>query len=156
MTARLTRRQLEHAGEGYDRVASRSASISADCYIEPGYLEAEREQIFRRSWLYLCHEETLREPGSYATAVVQDRSIVAVRGDDSALRAFYNVCRHRGHELLSGAGTTARITCPYHAWVYDLEGRLHRARRSELIENFDPDRILLVPCRWRCSATWSS
>ena len=147
MTARLTRRQLEHACEGYDRVASRSASIGADCYLEPGYLEAEREQIFRRSWLYLCHEETLREPGSYATAVVQDRSIVAVRGDDGALRAFYNVCKHRGHELLKGAGVTRRITCPYHAWVYRLDGRLHHARRSELIECFDPGRIALTPVR---------
>ena len=145
MTAALTPRQLEHAGEGYDAVAARSASIGADCYIDPGYLEAEREQIFRRSWLYLCHEEALREPGSYMTASVQGRSIVAVRGEDGALRAFYNVCKHRGHELLTGAGRTRLITCPYHAWVYDLGGRLHRARRSELIENFDPGRIFLTP-----------
>ena len=145
MTAALTPRQLEHAAAGYDPVAARSASIGADCYIDPGYLEAEREQIFRRSWQYLCHEETLREPGSYFTGRIQGRSVFAVRGEDGALRAFYNVCRHRGHELLSGAGTTARITCPYHAWIYDLEGRLHRARRSELIENFDPHRIRLAP-----------
>ncbi len=147
MTAGLTPRQLEHAGEGYDAVAARSASIGADCYIDPAYLEAERERIFRRSWQYLCHEEALREPGSYVTGAVQGQSLVAVRGEDGALRAFYNVCRHRGHELLKGAGTTARITCPYHAWVYDLEGRLHRARRSELIEGFDPDRIRLAPVR---------
>jgi len=145
MTAGLTPRQLDHAGAGYDPVAARSASIGADCYIEQGYLNAEREQIFRRSWQYLCHEETLREPGRYVTGRIQDRGVFAVRGEDGALRAFYNVCRHRGHELLSGAGTTARITCPYHAWIYDLEGRLHRARRSELIEHFDPDRILLTP-----------
>ena len=145
VTNGLTRRQLEHAGAGYDAVASRSASIGADCYIEPGYLEAEREQVFRRSWLYLCHEEVLREPGSYMTASVQGRSIVAIRGEDGALRAFYNVCRHRGHELLTGAGRTRLITCPYHAWVYDLRGRLHRARRCELIENFDPGEIFLAP-----------
>ena len=147
MRARLTARQLEHAGEGYDSVAARSASIGADCYIGADYLEVEREQIFRRSWQYLCHEEALREPGSYVTASIQDRSVVAVRGGDGALRAFYNVCKHRGHELLKGTGTTRLITCPYHAWVYDLRGRLHRARRSELIENFDPDRIVLTPVR---------
>ena len=145
MTERLTRQQLQHAYDGYDPVAARSASIGADCYIDPGYLEAEREQIFRRSWQYLCHEEVLREPGSYRTASVQGRSIVAIRGGDGVLRAFYNVCKHRGHELLKGAGTTKLITCPYHAWVYDLGGRLHRARRAELIENFDPDRIFLTP-----------
>ena len=60
MTPGLTPRQLEHAGAGYDPVAARSASIGADCYIDQGYLDAEREQIFRRSWQYLCHEETLR------------------------------------------------------------------------------------------------
>lgn len=145
MKAGLTRHQLDHAGEGYDPVAARSASIGADCYTDPGYLEVEREQIFRRSWQYLCHEEALREPGSYVTASVQNRSIVAVRGEDGVLRAFYNVCKHRGHELLKGAGTRRFITCPYHAWVYSLDGRLHQARRSELIENFDSGRIFLTP-----------
>ena len=147
MTAQLTRRQLSCATEGYDPVASRSASIGSDCYIEPEFLEVEREQVFRRSWQFLCHEEKLREPGSYVTAAVADRSIVAVRGTDGALRAFYNVCKHRGHELLKGAGTTRLITCPYHAWVYALDGRLHRARRSELIENFHSDEIFLTPVR---------
>ena len=147
MAARLNRRQLHCAAEGYDPVASRSASIGSDCYIEPEFLEVEREQVFRRSWQFLCHEEKLREPGSYVTAAVADRSIVAVRGKDGALRAFYNVCKHRGHELLKGAGTTRLITCPYHAWVYALDGRLYRARRSELIENFDPDEIFLTPVR---------
>ena len=147
MTAQLTRRQLHCAGEGYDPIASRSASIGSDCYIEPEFLEVEREQVFRRSWQFLCHEEKLREPGSYVTAAVADRSIVAMRGEDGALRAFYNVCKHRGHELLKGAGTTRLITCPYHAWVYALDGRLHRARRSELIEHFDADKIFLTPVR---------
>ena len=145
MPAQLTRHQMECAKRGYDSVASRSASIGSDCYIDPGFLEVEREQIFRRSWQFLCHEEKLREPGSYVTASVQDRSIVAVRGEDGALRAFYNVCKHRGHELLKGAGKMRLITCPYHAWVYALDGRLHQARRSELIENFDTDGISLTP-----------
>jgi len=145
MRARLTSQQLAHAGDGYDPVAARSASIAADCYIAADWLEVEREQIFRRSWQYLCHEEALRETGSYVTAGIQERSVVAVRGEDGVLRAFYNVCKHRGHELLKGAGTARLITCPYHAWVYDLGGRLHRARRSELIESFDPSRIFLTP-----------
>ena len=68
MTERLTGEQLSCAGEGYDPVASRSASIGADCYIDPAFLEAERAEIFRRSWQFLCHEEKLREPGSYVTA----------------------------------------------------------------------------------------
>ena len=147
MSAQMTRRKLEHAGAGFDPVASRSASIGADCYIDPGYLDVEREQIFRRSWQYLCHEQTLGEPGSYMAASVADRSIVAIRGEDGVLRAFYNVCKHRGHELLKGEGRTRLITCPYHAWAYNLDGRLYQARRSELIENFDPGRVFLTPVR---------
>ena len=145
MTVCMTRHALEYAGEGYDPNPARSFTIGARCYLDPGYLEVEREQIFRRSWQYLCHEEKLREPGSYVTGNVQDRSIVAIRSEDGRLRAFYNVCKHRGHELLQGAGTTKLVTCPYHAWVYGLDGRLRRARRSELIECFDPDRISLTP-----------
>ena len=147
MAERLTRRELEHAGEGYDPAPARSFSIAADCYLAPKYLEVEREQIFRRSWQYLCHEAKLREPGSFLVAGVQGRSIVAVRDEDGALRAFYNVCKHRGHELLKGGGMTRAITCPYHAWTYGLDGRLRRARRCELIENFDPGAISLTPVR---------
>ena len=142
---RLTPHQIEHATTGYHPIASRSSSLGTDCYIDPEYLQVERAGIFRRSWQYLCHEEALREPGSYLTARIQGWSVVAVRGEDGRLRAFYNVCQHRGHELLQGAGTTKLITCPYHAWVYALDGRLHRARRSELIEDFDPDGVFLAP-----------
>ena len=145
MKEHLTQRELEYAGEGYDPVAARSCSIGADCYLDPRYLEAERAQIFRRSWQYLCHEEALREPGSFLAADVQGRSIVAIRGEDGALRAFYNVCKHRGHELLNGSGAVRAVTCPYHAWTYGLDGRLRRARRCELIEDFDPAGISLTP-----------
>ena len=146
VSERLTRERLAYAGEGYDPVAVRSASIGADCYVDPAFLEVERDEIFRRSWQFLCHEEKLREPGSYVTARIQDRGVVAVRGADGALRAFYNVCKHRGHEVLAGAGRAERhITCPYHGWVYALDGRLHRARHSERIENFDASAIALTP-----------
>ena len=72
MTARLTRQQLQQAGDGYDPVAARSASIAADCCIGADWLEVEREQIFRRSRQYLCHEEALRETGSYFHGMALD------------------------------------------------------------------------------------
>ena len=145
MTPQLTRRQLEYAGKGYDLVAARSFAIGADCYIDPGYLEVEREQIFRRSWQYLCHEEKLREPGSFLTASVQagassrsaPRTVRCVPSTTSASIAGTSCCR--------GGGTRQVITCPYHGWVYGLDGRLRRARRCELIEHFDPAGIFLTP-----------
>ncbi len=147
MNHRLPATELAEVGRGYDAVAARSHSIDTRCYRDARFLDVEREQVFWRSWQFLCHEERLREPGSYFTADVQGRSTVAVRGEDGMLRAFYNACQHRGHEVLAGAGTTRSIVCPYHAWVYHLDGRLERARRCELIENFDPADVRLAEIR---------
>ena len=143
----LSKEEYEQISKGYDRIASRSYSINARSYLDARYLEIEKQQIFHRSWQFLCHEEKLREPGSYVAADVQGQSIFAARDTQGELRAFYNVCKHRGHELLRGEGKTRAITCPYHAWVYDLNGSLKRARRSELIENFDINTICLNQVR---------
>jgi choline monooxygenase len=74
---------------------------------------------------------------------IESQPIVAIRNRDGELRAYYNVCKHRGHELLSGEGQTKRITCPYHAWTYDLDGALVTAPRSEHLENFAQQEICL-------------
>ena len=132
---------------GFDAIASRSHSLHTDCYRDPGFRDLERQQIFHKSWQFLCHEEKLAEPGSYVATQIEGQSIFACRDKDGKLRAFYNVCKHRGHELLEGSGKTKAIACPYHAWVYSLDGRLSSARRSELIENFDTEKIYLDPVR---------
>ncbi len=147
VNATLTRAEYERTGEGYDDAAIRSYSIDSRCYIEPKFLDIERRFIFHRSWQFVCHEEKLREPGSYVALAIEGRSIVALRTADGELKAFYNVCRHRGHELLFGEGRTRRITCPYHAWTYDLDGALVVAPRSGHIENFDPGDICLEAVR---------
>ena len=128
---------------GFDAIASRSHSLHADCYRDPGFRDLERQQIFHKSWQFLCHEEKLAQPGSYVATQIEGQSIFACRDKDGELRAFYNVCKHRGHELLQGSGKINAIACPYHAWVYGLDGRLSSARRSELIENFDTKKIRL-------------
>jgi len=142
-TIPLTQTDFDNIGRGYDPIAARSSSIHSDCYRDDRYLAVEREHIFHRSWQFVCHEEKLRQPGSYVTASLQGQSIFVARDAEGVLRAFYNVCQHRGHELLQGEGITDTITCPYHAWVYDLNGSLRRARRSELIENFQDNDIRL-------------
>ena len=73
--------------------------------------------------------------------------IVAVRGRDDQLRAFYNVCKHRAHQLLSGEGTQGMITCPYHAWTYDLTGQLRTARGTRALPGFSPGEICLDQVR---------
>src|SRR5699024_10741368 len=92
---------------------------------------------------WVCHEESLRENGAYLAVEVAGRPIFLTRGQDGELRGFYNVCKHRGHHLLEGQGKTKRITCPYHAWTYDLQGQLRVAPGTEGLQNFDKSEICL-------------
>ena len=147
MGVKLSRDEFNMIGQGFDPVAARSFSINTTCYRDPKFFQIEREQIFHRSWQFLCHAEKLRESGCYVATDVQEQSVFAMRDANGDLRAFYNVCQHRGHELLKGAGKTRFITCPYHAWVYNLDGTLRRANRSELIENFKRREICLKPIK---------
>ena len=139
----IDEQKLERVSRGFDPVASRSWSLHKSCYMDADFLKLEQQQVFHDSWQFACHEEKLRENGSYLTMEIQGQSLFVCRDREGQLRAFYNVCKHRGHELLKGEGTTRKITCPYHAWVYGLDGRLERARRSELIENFKVSEVCL-------------
>ncbi|MDH3636166.1 MAG: ring-hydroxylating oxygenase subunit alpha [Gammaproteobacteria bacterium] len=146
-SAILSRDEFSQIKGRYDETALRSHSINTRCYVDPKFLQIEREQIFHRSWQFLCHEEKLREPGGYVTSSIEGQPIIALLNRNGELRAYYNVCKHRGHELLSGEGQTKRITCPYHAWTYDLDGTLVTAPRSEHLENFNQKEICLEPVR---------
>jgi choline monooxygenase len=122
---------------------ARSYTLSARYYISPEIYDREREAVFYRSWIYAGHVEELREPGSFITVPIIDQNVAVVRGKDGTLRAFYNVCQHRAHELLRGRGRTPVITCPYHAWSYHLDGRLRTARGSQNVEGFNADEFCL-------------
>ena len=108
----VTQSELERIRAGFDPVPEQSYSLDAACYLEPRFFELDRRSIFHRSWQFLCHEEKLRKPGSYVAADIQGQSVFAARDNKGELRAFYNVCKHRGHELLSGEGNTKVVTCP--------------------------------------------
>ena len=89
----------------------------------------------------------LVEPGDYLTASVVGAEVLVVRGADGRLRAFHNVCRHRGHILKEGSGRCTRLVCPYHAWSYDLDGSLERAAHVEDMAGFDREKAALHPLR---------
>ena len=139
----MTQNDVERIAKGYDKKPERSSSLMADAYTDPSWFAFERRAIFAQSWQWICHVEKLREPGAYVTAEIAGRPICVVRDKSGQLRAFYNVCKHRAHELLRGEGRTAVILCPYHAWSYNLEGRLVRAPHSEALEQFDQGSICL-------------
>jgi len=102
--------------------------LPAAAYADDAVLEWERRVLFAGGWVCVARSAEIAEPRSRRAVTVGDDSVLLVRDEHGVLRSFFNVCRHRGHELLAcGASTTGRfITCPYHSWVYDLDGSLHK------------------------------
>ena len=106
-------------------------TLPAYYYTAPDVLELEKRELFFRSWQFACFAQELERPGSFVTMSIFDQEIFLVRGADEEIRAFYNVCVHRGHPLVEGRGETSRLICPYHAWMYDLTGQLVGVRRGK-------------------------
>ena len=134
---------LKLVGTGHHADPAASMSLHSDAYTEDVWFENERTTIFAKTWQWVAHVEKLRESGSYVTTEVAGMPIAVLRDTAGSLRAFYNVCQHRAHELLAGEGTTRSIVCPYHAWTYNLEGKLTRARRTNDLVAFNPSEICL-------------
>ena len=121
--AKSTSRQSRHL----KAVASLDdMSLPAWTYSDPEFFALERQAVFRPSWQVVCHESDLPKPGDYVTFRLHNERVAVIRGRDGTLRAFHNVCRHRAARLLDGdAGHCGgRVTCPYHAWSYGLDGRV--------------------------------
>ena len=115
-------------------------------YSDPEVLRREQEMIFRRSWQYVGHAGRAERVGDRFAAWAGEVPVLVVRAEDG-LRAFLNVCRHRGSLLVEGEENRASIQCPYHAWTYGLDGSLRAAPRSEREGAFDPAELSLVPLR---------
>ena len=143
MTVQMTSHDLAAIRTGFDVNPARSLSLRAEAYTDPKWFAYEQSAIFAKHWIWVCHVEKVRANGAYTTAMVAGRPVAIVRDQAGQLRAFYNVCKHRAHELLQGDGETTRIMCPYHAWVCDLTGQLRRAPETENLENFETNDICL-------------
>ena len=139
----LSKLDLTRIRAGFDPNPAASLSLSAEAYTDPKWFRADEQLILAKSWQWVCHGEKVREAGAYLTAQIAGQSIAIVRDKAGVLRAFYNVCKHRAHELLSGEGTAGSILCPYHAWVYRLDGQLARAPHTENLVGFDKGEICL-------------
>ena len=119
-----------------------SYTLPSRYYTDPAILEQEITRIFQRSWCYVGHVSDIATPGAYFTDEIGRQPIAVVRGGDGKLRAFYNVCQHRGHILLHGRGSlSATIVCPYHAWNYGLDGALQGAPMTHDMLGFDKQRF---------------
>jgi phenylpropionate dioxygenase-like ring-hydroxylating dioxygenase large terminal subunit len=112
-------------------------------YAEPEILRREGERIFAHAWQYVGHSGQVADAGSFFAATAGEIPVVVTRARDGALRAFLNVCRHRGHVVASGAGRRETLQCPYHAWTYELDGALRAAPRSDREPGFDFGELAL-------------
>jgi carnitine monooxygenase subunit len=99
--------------------------LPAWIYSDPEFFAAEMARVIRPSWQIVCHVSDVANAGDWHTLDYAGESVIIVRGADDVVRAFTNVCRHRGSRLVDGASGCARkLVCPYHAWTYALDGRL--------------------------------
>jgi phenylpropionate dioxygenase-like ring-hydroxylating dioxygenase large terminal subunit len=128
-------------------------SLPGWLYFDPEFFEAEKRAFLRAVPQVVCHESEISKPGDWRTLEYLGESVLVIRGDDSEVRAFSNVCRHRGSRLVDGtAGCSKVLACPYHAWSYARDGRLvgvpHRAEYPAL----QTDKLGLFPValeKWR-------
>jgi carnitine monooxygenase subunit len=112
-------------------------SLPGWLYFDPEFFAAEQTAFLRAAPQVVCHESEIAQAGEWRSLEYLGESVIVIRGDDRQLRAFANVCRHRGSRLVDGNGGCARVvTCPYHGWSYSRDGRLvgvpHRNEYPEL------------------------
>ena len=129
-------------------------TLPARLYSTPEVYEAERRNIFGKSWLLVAHESQMAKQGAYVATAAAGYPIIAVRGENGAIRAFHNVCRHRAGPLADdGMGKCeGQLVCRYHGWRYALDGRLASARDFGPAAGFDPRDFSLLPLKcesWR-------
>ena len=120
--------------------------LPASWYRDPAHHARELEVFWYGRWIAVAREEELPSPGDYRVVGIGTQSVVLLRDEDGILRGFHNTCRHRGSILCTdarGSFTRARITCPYHAWTYDLRGALQATPRRMPTPDFDAERFPL-------------
>jgi Rieske 2Fe-2S family protein len=136
-----------------ERTASRARTLPQKYYTAQAVYDLENERIFSSHWLYAGRESQLPEKGSYFLFEIDNESIIILRDQTGVIRAFYNVCRHRGTRICrEAAGQFSKsIQCPYHAWTYALEGQLTGAPNMHEVQSFDKAEYPLHPV---ALATW--
>ena len=121
--------------------------LPQEAYTTQAVLDWEKQHFFAGSWVCVGRADGLAKPGDQRAVRVGKDGVLLLRGDDDRVRGFFNVCRHRAHELLqAGECTNDRmLRCPYHGWTYNLDGSLHPSVRSSHVAEFEPAREGLVP-----------
>lgn len=125
---------------GYNGLTEHTEGLPADAYFDARRYDTELHRIWYRNWVYVGRSSEVARPREYRTFDLGDQRILLVRDDQEILRAFHNTCRHRGAALCrepKGSMRTGTIICPYHAWVYNLQGDLLRTSSKTHPSGFD-------------------
>lgn len=126
------------------RAQTKGFALSRPFYTDADLFQADLTHIWYKDWIFAASSAELPKPGSYVTLQLGAYPVVVVRGNDNAIRAFHNVCRHRGQRLCSKpSGQTVKLVCPYHQWTYETDGRLLWAR--DMGPDFQPAQHGLKP-----------
>jgi phenylpropionate dioxygenase-like ring-hydroxylating dioxygenase large terminal subunit len=127
-------------------------TLPPECYSSAEFYRREVSEIFHKCWNLVGREDYVKAPGDYFTHEVAGTSMIVMRGEDGVIRAFANVCRHRGAQLLQGEGNCRAIRCPYHSWVYNCQGGLRGANGMQDTQGFVAADYGLISIRLE---TWS-
>jgi choline monooxygenase len=129
------------------RPALEAETLPAWSYTSQAFYDREVERIFRKEWNFVGRADEIPKRGDYKVFDLVGESVIVLRDRDGRLRAFANNCRHRGTRLLDGSGNCKSIACPYHAWVYALDGRRISSLGMEETSGFDPASFGLLTIR---------
>ena len=141
----LARRALAHQQAGTTDQADEILQLPVSMYTDPARHEREIQRVFRELPIAVCLSIELPAPGTYRAMTLMETPVLVVRGDDGEVRAFLNICRHRGAQVCAeGAGKARVFACPYHAWVYDQKGALTGRYGADTFGDIDVDRYGLV------------
>ena len=122
-------------------------SLEARYYTDPEIYRDELTGLLSRTWQFAGHVSQLQQPGDYFAFSIAGQNLFAIKGRDNEIRAFYNVCQHRAHELVTGSGNCKVVVCPYHAWTYELTGELRAGPNISSVPGFDRGDICLTEVR---------
>jgi phenylpropionate dioxygenase-like ring-hydroxylating dioxygenase large terminal subunit len=139
---------------GARRPVDDASHVPGEIYYSPEIYRQEKELIFMKDWLCVARVEEIEKPGDYMTFDIVGEPIIVARNNDGELRAFGNVCAHRGVEVANGSGNTQEFSCPYHGWLYDLNGGLVGAPYMRSATGFRIADCRLPPIKLDIWAGW--
>lgn len=124
--------------DGTRRSVDTASHAPGQIYSSEDVFQLEKQNIFMKEWLCVARSEELENPGDYFATRIVGEPVLLSRNQQGEVKAFANVCLHRGVEVASGSGNVKHFTCPYHAWTYDLDGNLASASFMRESKDFDP------------------